>query len=67
MPKTKNGSAVLADLELLRRSTCAELADVHTRTIDLWIRTRGLPAVKLGRSVRIRRSDFEQFIEARTA
>jgi excisionase family DNA binding protein len=41
----------------------AWMCGISARTINRYITTRELPAVKLGHSVRIRRVDLDQFLE----
>jgi excisionase family DNA binding protein len=46
--------------------TAAEVADdlrVHVSTVREWIRQKKLKAAKFGRDYRIKRVDYEEFIE----
>jgi len=53
---------------LLTRPQAAELLGVKVQTLAAWAvdGRYGLPFVKVGRSVRYRRSEIEAFIERRT-
>jgi excisionase family DNA binding protein len=50
---------------LLTREEAAEALSQSVRTLDYLIASGELPAVRIGRSVRIRPSAIEYFIEAR--
>lgn len=54
--------------ELLTREQAAQFLGLRTQTLALWFSTgrNELPAVKLGRAVRYRRSDLEQFLADHT-
>jgi len=54
--------------ELLTRQETADFLGVKVQTLANWATTcrHGLKHVKVGRSVRYRRSDIEKFIESRT-
>lgn len=43
----------------------AELLELNIETIRRYIRGRKLKAIKIGREYRIRREDFEEFLEER--
>jgi excisionase family DNA binding protein len=49
--------------------TCSEVADyigVHVETIRLWVRSRKISFIRLGRvDVRFRRSDIDEFLQSR--
>jgi excisionase family DNA binding protein len=49
--------------ELLRAKEAAHFLNVSENTIRTWIWQRRLPVVRLGRAVRLRREDLEEFIE----
>jgi excisionase family DNA binding protein len=51
--------------DLLTVPETAAFLRLKTSTIRAWVCKRKIPYVKLGRMVRIRRSDAEAFIEAR--
>ena len=50
---------------LLKREEAAECLSQSVRMVDMLIAAGELPAVRIGRSVRIRPSAIEYFIEAR--
>lgn len=48
--------------------TVKEIADilkVNKVTVQRWCKTKDLPAVKIGKSYRIERNDFEKWYEAK--
>lgn len=49
--------------EKLTKAMIVEEFNVHINTVDNWIE-RGLPILKIGRLVRIKRSDLEEFIKS---
>jgi excisionase family DNA binding protein len=49
--------------EFLTVAEIAELLKLNQQTIRNWIDAGTLPAIHVGRRVRIRRSDFERLIE----
>jgi excisionase family DNA binding protein len=51
------------DDEFLTVGGVAERLTVHPQTVRSWIATGGLRAIKIGRTVRVRRSDFEEALE----
>ena len=51
-------------VELLTRREVAGICKVSLRTVTRWLQKGNLPAVRLGRNVRIRRDDLERFIQA---
>jgi excisionase family DNA binding protein len=53
----------LLDDEFLTVAEVAELLKLNPQTVRNWIDQRTLPALHIGRRVRIRRSEFEQFLE----
>jgi excisionase family DNA binding protein len=48
----------------LTTAEVAEILKLHPQAIRNWILRGDLPALRLGRSHRIARSDFERFIDA---
>ena len=54
--------------DLLTRAQAAEYLGIAVQTLAVWAcRGRyGLPFVRIGRSVRYRKRDLDEFIEART-
>jgi excisionase family DNA binding protein len=54
--------------DLLTRNQAAEYLGVSPNTLAVWASTGRypLPFVRVGRSVRYRRSDLEKFLESRT-
>jgi len=60
--------ATLADDRLLTREDAADLLSIRPQTLALWASTKryDLPYVKVGRAVRYRLSDIEQFLKSRT-
>jgi excisionase family DNA binding protein len=53
------------DKELLDTDDIAHYLGVHRKTVQRWVRTGQLPAMKIGRSFKIRRADFLKFLDAR--
>lgn len=53
--------------ELLQITDVARLANVSPSSVRRWTRTGALPVVKLGRSVRVRWTDFDEFVKARVS
>jgi len=51
--------------ELLTTEDIAQYLGYHIETIRVYIRQGKLPAIKVGREYRIRRDDFEKFLEER--
>jgi len=52
--------------DLLRREAAAELLGLKAQTLACWThRGEGPPYVKLGHSVRYRRSDLDRWVESR--
>jgi excisionase family DNA binding protein len=51
----------LHEREFLTRSDVASIASVGIATVDRWIANDQLPSHKIGRTRRIRRSDFDRF------
>ena len=47
--------------EKLTKAMIVKEFNVHLQTVNNWIK-RGLPILKIGRTVRIKRSDLEEFI-----
>lgn len=56
---------MLANAQLLTRREAAECLRQSVRMVDMLIASGELPAVRIGRSVRIRPSAIEYFISAR--
>ena len=56
---------MIATQPLLTRKEAAESLGQSTLKIDMLIASGELPAVRIGRSVRVRPSAIEHFIEAR--
>lgn len=56
----------MADEEFLTVSDVAELLQLNQQTVRNWIDAGTLPAVRAGRRVRVRRSDLEAVIGAKT-
>jgi excisionase family DNA binding protein len=53
-------------LEFLTPRQIAETLKVHDETVYRWIRAKQLPAVEVGGKYRVRRSDLDDFLEARS-
>ena len=54
--------------KLIATDEVARILDVKIRTVQLWIRQKKLPGIKLGsRTWRVREKDLEKFIEDRAA
>ncbi len=51
------------DEEFLTVAEVAEMLKLNQQTVRNWIDQGSLPALHVGRSVRIQRSDFDAFIE----
>jgi excisionase family DNA binding protein len=54
----------LDETEFLTVAEVAETLKLNQQTVRNWIDQGSLPALRIGRRVRIRRSDFERLIEA---
>jgi excisionase family DNA binding protein len=54
-----------ADESYLTVAEVAELLKLNQQTVRNWIDQGSLPALRVGRRVRIRRSDFDHLLEAR--
>src|SRR6266567_4198052 len=54
-----------AEESFLTVAEVAELLKLNQQTVRNWIEQGSLPALRVGRRVRIRRSDFDQLLEAR--
>lgn len=52
--------------DLLTVAEVAEMLRVSTMTVYRLIRTGQLPAVRVGRSYRVRRGDLESYLEEQT-
>ncbi len=61
-------TAITSPDDLLTRSQAAEVLGVSSGTLAVWASTRRypLPYIKIGRSVRYRRSDIQAWVESRT-
>ena len=53
------------DKELLTTEDIAQYLGYHIETIRLYIREGKLKAIRIGREYRVRREDFEEFLEER--
>ena len=53
----------LLDDEFLTVAEVAEILKLNPQTVRNWIDQGTLPALRVGRRVRIRRSEFERFVE----
>jgi len=49
--------------DLLKVRDVAKMYDVTTQAVYLWIKDRGLPTVRLGGEVRIRRAELNAWLE----
>ncbi len=56
---------MIADKPLLTRSEAAKALAVSVRKVDYLIAAGELPVVRMGRTIRIRPSAIEYFVEAR--
>ena len=56
---------MVANKQLLTRQEAAESLSVSIRKLDMLIASGDLPAVRMGKAVRVRPSAIEYFIEAR--
>lgn len=64
--KPKTDEIGLPDtVRLLTLKTIAAAADSSLRSVQVWVKTRELPTVRLGRSVRVRVSDWTEFLRRR--
>jgi excisionase family DNA binding protein len=54
----------LDESEFLTVAEVAQTLKLNQQTVRNWIDQGSLPALRIGRRVRIRRSDFERLIEA---
>jgi excisionase family DNA binding protein len=52
--------------EWLSVEDIAEELNVSVSTVRSWIRNKRLKAVRIGRDYRIKRADYEKFLEERT-
>ena len=57
------GPPLAADDEFLKVADVAKRLRVHPQTVRSWIARGELRAIKLGRTVRIPRTDFEEALE----
>lgn len=59
---------ILQKPELLKRDEAADYIGVKESTLACWASSKryGLPLIRVGRLVRYRRSDLDQFLESRT-
>jgi len=55
----------MAEKPLLTTENVADLLQVDVETVRRYIREGKLRAIKLGREYRVRREDFEEFLEER--
>ena len=57
-----------SDDEFLTVAEIAQILKLNQQTVRNWIENGTLPALRVGRRVRVRRSDFDAFVEGgRTA
>ena len=63
-PLSATDAASKSETGLLTIPEAAEALRVSTRTVSRFLRDNNLPALRIGRSVRIRRSDLEEFMRA---
>lgn len=54
------------DLQTIPATEAARLLAIHRNTLDRLIARGDLPAYKIGRSVRIRKTDLENYLQANT-
>jgi excisionase family DNA binding protein len=54
---------ISSEEEFLTVAEVATILKLNQQTVRNWIDAGGLPALHVGRRVRIRRSDFEHFLE----
>lgn len=50
-------------MEFYNAKEISELLNVHINTVRRWIQSNELKSYKLGRSVRVDKKDFEEFIK----
>jgi excisionase family DNA binding protein len=50
--------------DLLKIKEAAALLNLSEHTLRMWIWQKRIPSIKLGRSIRLKRSDIEQLIHA---
>ena len=62
-PAVRTGGPVTADDEFLTVCDVAERLRVPTQTVRSWIVRGELRAIRISRTVRIRRADFEDMLE----
>ena len=55
----------LDDIQLLTLSEAADILQVSTRTLQRMIRSRAIPALKVGGQWRVRRALLRQWVENR--
>jgi excisionase family DNA binding protein len=53
------------DKEFLSAKEIADLLGLKVDTVQGWIRRKELPAIKLGNTYRVKREDFEKFLQER--
>lgn len=53
----------MSDLEFLTTRQIADLLKISEVTVRKWCREKRLPAVKFGRSYRVRRADIDRMFE----
>lgn len=51
--------------EWLTLQEIAEELKIHIETVREWVRNKLLPAYKVGRDYRVKRDDFDKFMEDR--
>lgn len=48
----------------IKKEDVAEMFGVSTRTIDRWIESRGLPAIKVEKTIRFEREKVREWFDA---
>jgi len=52
-------------LEWLTLQDIADELKLHIETVREWVRTKRLPAYRVGRDYRVKRTDLDKFLEQR--
>jgi excisionase family DNA binding protein len=52
-------------LEWLTLQEIADELKLHIETVREWVRTKRLPAYRVGRDYRVKRTDLDKFLEQR--
>jgi excisionase family DNA binding protein len=50
--------------DVLTRDECAKLLSLHPKVVTRYVRTRGLPAVRVGREYRFHRVDVLKWLDS---